>query len=232
MIAAENCGEKRMVRVCSLPGTLVPCGQGLSAAWVLRQEVRRFFRCFPWYGRCEPYVFVAAEHTVSRSSEDPGITDTVLASDLDKTPEELRRMIRLLLESCMLLEDCYCSLPDADYDYTDGMSCPAWRPVSGRDARMRFLMLLSERSAVWLPEKRAFSEENWCGELRVFLEEMQQRDDFMQNRLFWSSVGAVCAAHWLRHLTEACHLTGARLYELGVSSFGCNAVRDTFHWAD
>ncbi|MBQ8610729.1 MAG: hypothetical protein IJ412_03360 [Oscillospiraceae bacterium] len=226
--AVESYKGTKLLRSCIFPGAVACCEENVPAAWLLQQELHRITRCYRWLPKEPAVVFTVSERTFSQPGADPQHSSTLFAYDLEKTPEELQQLLRLLRESTALLERCCRSFPDMDYDYMEGEPHPAWQPASGREGLRYFLAAVRQSLRRWQLPEDALPDQEWKTALDAILDSLEKREAFMQNRLFYTPQGFCCAAQWLRTNIELCHLTGRRLYELGVASFGRDAIEDSF----
>ena len=225
--ALERNTARQVLHSSELPGVAVCGDAGFSQALELREEMIRFTRCFPWLKLSPSQICLVTERLYSNFSPEWETGTDLLSADLDRTPEELTQQCRLLWESAVLLQRCLDSFPDPSYDYWTDTEHPAWLPGSGMQLRQRYTEQLQTQLTVW---DVSLAEADWLSALRKVLDVLQKRPDFMQNRLFWTERGFCCAGYWLRVQTERCHLTGRRLYELGVSAFGRRSIADTLHF--
>lgn len=226
--AAESYKGVKLLRSCTVPGAVVCCEEDAPVAWLLQRELYRIRRCCRWLPKEPAVVFTVSERAVSQPGADPQHSSTLFAYDLEKTPEELQQLQRMLRESITLLDRCYRSFPDVDYDYMEGEPHPVWQPASGREGLQYFLASVRKSLCCWRLPEDALPEQNWKAALDAILDALEQQEEFMQNRLLHTPQGFCCAAQWLRTGIELCHLTGWRLYELGVSSFGRGVIEDSF----
>ena len=225
--AVERNTERQVLHSCELPGLAV-CGEiGYSQALTMREEAVRFARCFPWLQCPPPQICIITERLYSAFSPEWETGMALLSADLERTPEELTQMCRLLWESAALLQRCLESFPDAEYDYMADTVHPEWQSGSGLQTVRHYTEQLQAQLTLW--DVKPVPEE-WTGSLREQLEALLLRPDFTHNKLFWTPGGFCCAGYWLRVQIERCQLTGRRLYELGVSAFGRRAIEDTFRF--
>lgn len=225
--AVERDAARQVLHSCGFPGAAVCGDAGFSQALALWEETTRFVRCFPWLNRMPSQICVVTERVYSTFSPEWETGTALLSADLDRTPEEVSQQCRLLLESAVLLQRCLDSFPDPAYDYRTDTEHPAWLPGSGLQLRQRYIEQMQVQLGAW---GMTLTEEDWIGGLQRVLEALQKRADFMHNHLFRAAEGFCCAGYWLRVQTERCHLTGRRLYELGVSAFGRRSIADTLHF--
>ena len=225
--AIEQDGNRQVLHSCVLPGLAVSGEAGVSQALALREEAVRFARCFPWLKFPVPRVLLVTERLNSPFLPEWESGAALLTADMERTAQELEQQCRLLCESAVLLQQCLDSFPDAAYDCGAGEESPDWLPRSGQQVLQRYTDQLQKALAVW---GLSLPEDGWTDSLQAALEKLCRRQDFMQNQLFWTPDGFCCAGYWLRVQTERCHLSGRRLYELGVSSFGSRCIADTMHF--
>lgn len=228
LVAVEQDGVRRVLHSCETPGITVCGAMSDSLALPLREEAARFARCFPWLKVSAPRICVAVERVRKTISPEWENGTALLSSDLERTPEELIQMCRMLRESAGLLRTCLNSFPDVDYDFMADTEHPEWQPGSGVQALELYTRQLRSALVVW---DFSLEEVQWEASLCAALAVLEKEPRFMQNRLFWTADGFCCAGYWLRVQIERCHLAGRRMYELGVSAFGRRVIRDPFFFS-